>query len=74
MAALPTEQRSRAEMYVCQCRLVTDRAVGACVAEGCRDLADLARRCGAGSRCGGCVPALAEIFDELGLVGAGATD
>jgi bacterioferritin-associated ferredoxin len=49
-------------MYVCSCRGVTDRTVAACVAGGAQTLEDIALRCGAGSRCGGCGPALAHLL------------
>jgi bacterioferritin-associated ferredoxin len=49
-------------MYVCSCRGVTDRTVAACVADGARTLEDIELRCGAGSRCGGCGPALADLL------------
>ena len=51
-------------MFVCSCRAVTDRTVRAAIASGARSVDDVAARCGAGSRCGGCWPALAELLDE----------
>jgi bacterioferritin-associated ferredoxin len=53
-------------MYICHCRAVTDRTVAAAVAGGARSIDDLARKCGAGSRCGGCWPALRELLAEVG--------
>jgi bacterioferritin-associated ferredoxin len=50
-------------MYVCQCRAVTDRAVRAAIDRGARTIEDLARCSSAGSRCGGCWPALAELLE-----------
>ena len=51
-------------MYLCSCKAVTDRTIGAAVAAGARTIEDLARLCGAGSRCGGCWPALDELLRE----------
>lgn len=50
-------------MFVCSCRAVTDRTVRATIASGARTIEDVAARCGAGGRCGGCWPALAELLD-----------
>jgi bacterioferritin-associated ferredoxin len=50
-------------MYVCQCRAVTDRAVRAAIDRGARTIEDLARCSSAGSRCGGCWPALMELLE-----------
>jgi bacterioferritin-associated ferredoxin len=43
---------------------VTDRTVDAAVASGAHSIEDLAARCGAGSRCGGCWPELERLIDE----------
>ena len=51
-------------MFVCSCRAVTDRTIRAAIASGARTIDDVAARCGAGERCGGCWPALAELLDE----------
>ena len=51
-------------MFVCSCRAVTDRTIRAAIASGARSIDDIAARCGAGERCGGCWPALAELLDE----------
>ena len=51
-------------MFVCSCRGVTDRTVRAAIASGAESIEDVAARCGAGARCGGCWPALAELLDE----------
>ena len=52
-------------MYVCLCRAVTDRCVRAAVEDGARDPAEVGGRCGAGTRCGGCLPALQAMLAEL---------
>ena len=51
-------------MFVCSCQAVTDRTIKAAIASGARTIDDIAARCGAGARCGGCWPALAELLDD----------
>lgn len=51
-------------MFVCHCRAVTDRTIAACVAGGARTLDEVAERCGAGGRCGGCRPVVAELLGD----------
>ncbi|MEW6470746.1 MAG: (2Fe-2S)-binding protein [Actinomycetota bacterium] len=50
-------------MYICHCRAVTDHQVLIAIEGGARDRADIARRCGAGARCGGCHPEVARILE-----------
>ncbi len=52
-------------MYVCYCRAVTDRTILAHIAEGAGDERQLAERCGAGVRCGGCLPAVRQLLSEM---------
>jgi bacterioferritin-associated ferredoxin len=47
---------------------VTDREIEAEVAAGARTIEDLAARCGAGSECGGCWPALEELLHHHSLL------
>lgn len=49
-------------MYVCYCRGVTDGSICAAIQAGARDPETLARRCGAGDNCGGCLPALRALL------------
>jgi bacterioferritin-associated ferredoxin len=51
-------------VLICHCRAVNDRAVVAAIAAGARAPEDLASMCGAGSRCGGCVPALRDLLES----------
>lgn len=51
-------------MYVCSCRAVTDRTIAAAITAGARTVQDIARLCGAGSRCGGCWPELQRLLAE----------
>ena len=50
-------------MLICHCRAVNDRVIRDTIAAGARRPEDIALRCGAGSRCGGCLPALRELLD-----------
>jgi len=60
-------------VYACICRGVTEGTVCAAIAGGACSVEDLAAGCGAGSRCGGCLPSLHRILQEcLGLAPAGA--
>ncbi len=51
-------------MIVCHCWVVTDRTIRAAIEAGAVDLADLARRCRAGSGCGGCTDTLRRLLVE----------
>jgi bacterioferritin-associated ferredoxin len=51
-------------MFVCSCRAVTDRTVDATIASGATCIEEIAQRCGAGGRCGGCWPELERIIHE----------
>ena len=50
-------------MFICSCKAVTDRTVHAAVAAGASCPEEIAAMCGAGSRCGGCWPALERILE-----------
>jgi len=54
-------------VYICHCRAVTDQRLRAALEDGARDPVDLGRRCGAGTGCGGCLPALQALLAECGL-------
>jgi bacterioferritin-associated ferredoxin len=51
-------------MFVCSCNAVTDRTVDAVIAAGATTVAEVAARCGAGARCGGCHPELCRRLAE----------
>lgn len=51
-------------MYVCSCRGITDGTVGTAIASGARSVTEIASRCGAGGRCGGCWPELERLLAE----------
>ena len=50
-------------MYVCHCKAVSDRTVTALVAEGCHEVDEISRMCGAGTDCGSCLGTLEEIVE-----------
>ena len=52
-------------MFVCSCTGVTDRTVRACVIAGASTVDEVAGRCGAGSRCGGCRPVVEDLLAEV---------
>lgn len=54
-------------MLVCHCFAVHDRAVSRAASEGARTVDEVAARCGAGARCGGCRPLVAELLAEAGV-------
>jgi bacterioferritin-associated ferredoxin len=49
-------------MYVCHCQAVTDHTIDEVVSAGATTIDEIARRCGAGSDCGGCWDALEELL------------
>jgi bacterioferritin-associated ferredoxin len=57
-------------MLICHCRAVNDETIRNVVLAGAHEPQEVAVRCGAGGRCGGCLPALRALLDEL--VGAPA--
>ena len=54
-------------MFVCSCTGVTDRTVRACVIAGASTVDEVAERCGAGRRCGGCRPVVEELLAEVAM-------
>jgi bacterioferritin-associated ferredoxin len=52
-------------MVVCHCHRVNDAAIRSEVRMGALTSEEIARRCGAGSTCGGCRPAVDAIVDRL---------
>ena len=52
-------------MILCHCRAVSDRVVRRAIDTGACDLQEVALRCGAGARCGGCHPALMSLLARL---------
>lgn len=58
-------------MIVCHCRALSDRTIRAAI-QGGEDAEDLVRRCGAGGKCGGCLPALRRLIAEHQLDDVGS--
>ncbi|HWH33935.1 MAG TPA: (2Fe-2S)-binding protein [Acidimicrobiales bacterium] len=54
-------------MVICHCRAV-DGLVRRAVHEGAASVDAVIRRCGAGSVCGGCRPAIVQLLGELAPV------
>jgi bacterioferritin-associated ferredoxin len=50
-------------VIVCHCHGVSDRRIQAEASLGARDADEIARRCGAGSDCGGCYPLIEDILE-----------
>jgi bacterioferritin-associated ferredoxin len=48
-------------VVICHCHAVNDRTIRDAVAAGAIDADALAERCGAGTRCGSCVPVVEAI-------------
>lgn len=51
-------------MWVCLCKGVTDRQIRAAIAAGACSLHEIATRCQAGTRCGGCLPEVCRLLDD----------
>lgn len=54
-------------MIVCHCEVVSDREIRSAIACGATSECSIASACGAGMRCGGCLPAVRDLLDERGL-------
>lgn len=52
-------------MFVCSCRVVSDSTIAEVIEAGASSIDEIARECGAGSRCGGCWPTLMALIDEF---------
>ncbi len=51
-------------MFVCHCRVVSDRTIRAAIAGGAGGVDEVMDACGAGDACGGCVPGIEELLAE----------
>lgn len=56
-------------MLVCHCHAVYDHEVEDLVDAGAGDEFDVAQACGAGTDCGGCLPAIATILRQTAPAG-----
>lgn len=52
-------------MYVCVCNGVTERQIREVAQAGCRTVAELTMRTGAGANCGSCLQSAAELIDTV---------
>jgi bacterioferritin-associated ferredoxin len=52
-------------MLICHCKAVNDQTIRAAVMAGASDIDALAGMCGAGSRCGGCIPAVIDLLERV---------
>lgn len=52
-------------MLICHCERVNDRRIRQVVENGARTVGQVGKSCGAGTCCGGCVKAIAEIVEEV---------
>jgi bacterioferritin-associated ferredoxin len=55
-------------MYVCICNGVTDHDIRHAAEAGCRTMAELTMRTGAGSSCGSCVDMASELLAQARAV------
>ncbi len=51
-------------MILCHCRVVNHRAVEAAVDDGARSVGEVGEACEAGTSCGGCWSAIADLIEE----------
>lgn len=51
-------------MLLCSCHAVSERTIRAAIASGAHTAEEIADRCGAGAKCGGCWPALYDLLRE----------
>ena len=54
-------------MLVCHCNVVNDREIRDTIVAGATDLEAVARSCGAGGDCQGCVPLIEELIEEAAM-------
>ena len=60
-------------MLVCHCERVRCQVIRDCVQHGAQTPDEVGARCGAGTRCGGCLPLVEELI-ERELTSAGQLD
>jgi NAD(P)H-nitrite reductase large subunit len=52
-------------VLICHCFAVNDQRLREAVADGARTVDDVVARCGAGGRCGGCRPLVADLLASV---------
>ena len=55
-------------MVVCHCNAVSDREIREQVRAGALDADDIAARCAAGARCGGCLEVVESLVAEGAMI------
>ena len=58
---------------ICHCRAVNERTIEASILGGASCPEEIAAMCGAGGRCGGCLPALWDLLERRRVTDAGAS-
>ncbi len=54
-------------MLVCHCEVVSDLTIRAAIVDGAHDVDAVGHHCGAGSRCGGCIPGIEDLLADAAL-------
>lgn len=54
-------------MYVCLCKVASDKDVKAAIDDGARTVDQVGEVCGAGTGCGACRPMIHEMLEASGL-------
>ena len=54
-------------MVICHCAVVSDQEIRSQIRAGALDAEDVAARCGAGIKCGGCGPIVEALLAEAGV-------
>ena len=54
-------------MIVCHCTQMNDRRLREAMGDDACDVDELIARCGAGGRCGGCLPTLEALVAQVGI-------
>ncbi|MCH2107842.1 MAG: (2Fe-2S)-binding protein [Polyangiaceae bacterium] len=55
---------SHSVMLICHCREVSHHNIHAVIDDGASTVSKVAKSCGAGNSCGGCIPAIREILES----------
>lgn len=58
-------------MVVCHCLAVNDKLVRRMIKSGAASAEEIASSCGAGARCGGCIPLIEDLLEREALRQAG---
>jgi bacterioferritin-associated ferredoxin len=54
-------------VYVCLCKVASDKDVKAAIADGARTVDEVGEACGAGTGCGACRPMIHEMLESAGM-------